>query len=143
ELTTLLQVPQVNTDPALQAELVVAPYALWGVSDGGSHTKFIPLGAYPTESLIDFVRERNLVTLEEAHWRLSALPARAAGFRDRRTLGEGAPAERGVRSRRQRHAGRGRAGRHRRLRLGEPPPPRRGGGRGSAGRRMAPHSAGR
>src|SRR5207237_1478039 len=83
ELTTLLQVPQVNTDPALQAELVVAPYALWGVSDGGAHTKFITLGAYPTESLIDFVRERNLVTLEEAHWRLSALPARAAGFRAR------------------------------------------------------------
>ena len=93
ELTTLLQVPQVNTDPALQAELVVAPYALWGVSDGGAHTKFITLGAYPTESLIDFVRERNLVTLEEAHWRLSALPARAAGFRDRGTLVEGAPAD--------------------------------------------------
>ncbi len=93
ELTTLLQVPQVNTDPALQAELVVAPYGLWGVSDGGAHTKFITLGAYPTESLIDFVRERNLVTLEEAHWRLSALPARAAGFRDRGLLVEGAPAD--------------------------------------------------
>ena len=57
----------------------MAPYGLWGVSDGGAHTKFITLGAYPTESMIDFVRERNLVTLEEAHWRLSALPARAPG----------------------------------------------------------------
>jgi N-acyl-D-amino-acid deacylase len=63
------------------------------VSDGGALTKFITLGAYPTESLIDFVRERHLVTLEEAHWRLSALPARAAGFRDRGTLVEGAPAD--------------------------------------------------
>jgi N-acyl-D-aspartate/D-glutamate deacylase len=83
----------VNQDPSLQAELVVAPYALWGVSDGGAHTKFITLGAYPTESIVDFVRERHLVTLEEAHWRLSALPARAAGFRDRGTLVEGAPAD--------------------------------------------------
>jgi len=93
ELTTLFQVPQVNQDPTLQAELVSAPYALWGVSDGGAHTKFITLGAYPTESIVDFVRERHLVTLEEAHWRLSALPARAAGFRDRGTLVEGAPAD--------------------------------------------------
>ena len=93
ELQTLLQVPQVNQDSALQAELVVAPYALWGLSDGGAHTKFITLGAYPTESIVEFVRERRLVTLEEAHWRLSALPASAAGFRDRGTLVEGAPAD--------------------------------------------------
>ncbi len=93
ELTTLLQVPQVNQDPSLQAELVVAPYALWGLSDGGAHTKFITLGAYPTESIVDFVRERHLVSLEEAHWRLSGLPAHAAGFRDRGTLVEGAPAD--------------------------------------------------
>ncbi len=93
ELTTLLQVPQVNQDRSLQAELVVAPYALWGLSDGGAHTKFITLGAYPTESIVDFVRERHLVSLEEAHWRLSGLPAHAAGFRDRGTLVEGAPAD--------------------------------------------------
>src|SRR5262249_37199651 len=92
-LQTVLQVPQVNQDPKLQAELVVAPYALWGLSDGGAHTKFITLGAYPTESIADFVRERNLVSLEEAHWRLSPLPARCSGFRCRGPLAGGAPAD--------------------------------------------------
>jgi N-acyl-D-aspartate/D-glutamate deacylase len=82
-----------NNRPELQADLVVAPYSLWGVSDGGAHTKFITHGAFPTESIIDFVRERNLVTLEEAHWRLSALPAYCAGFKQRGTIVEGAPAD--------------------------------------------------
>jgi N-acyl-D-aspartate/D-glutamate deacylase len=36
---------------------------------------------------------RALITLEEAHFRLSALPAHAAGFRDRGTLREGAAAD--------------------------------------------------
>ena len=31
--------------------------------------------------------------LEQAHWRLSAYPALAAGFRDRGTIREGAPAD--------------------------------------------------
>jgi len=93
ELKTLIQVPHFNTDPALQAELVTAPYGLWGVSDGGAHTKFITLGAYPTESIVEFVRERGLLPLEEAHWRLSALNARAAGIHDRGTIVEGAAAD--------------------------------------------------
>jgi N-acyl-D-amino-acid deacylase len=93
ELRTLLQVPQFNTNPDMQAELVTEPYGLWGTSDGGAHTKFITLGAYPTESIISFVRERNLLPLEEAHWRLSALNAMAGGVRDRGTLVEGAAAD--------------------------------------------------
>jgi N-acyl-D-aspartate/D-glutamate deacylase len=39
------------------------------------------------------VREDGLVSLEEAHYRLSAMPARCAGFKDRGTLVEGAPAD--------------------------------------------------
>jgi N-acyl-D-amino-acid deacylase len=93
ELRTLLQVPHFNTNPQMQAELVTEPYGLWGTSDGGAHTKFITLGAYPTESIISFVRERNLLPLEEAHWRLSALNAMAGGVRDRGTLVEGAAAD--------------------------------------------------
>src|SRR5262249_30184387 len=93
QLKTLLQMPLVNEDPRLHNELVVAPYGLWGISDGGPQTKFLTLGAYPTESIVDFVRDRGIVTLEEAHWRLSALPAHCAGLKDRGTLVEGAPAD--------------------------------------------------
>ena len=39
------------------------------------------------------VRERELLSLEEAHWRLSALPASLAGFRDRGTIRVGGPAD--------------------------------------------------
>src|SRR4029077_20105264 len=35
------------------------------------------------------VRDERRITLEEAHYRLSTLPAQAAGFKDRGTLSEG------------------------------------------------------
>jgi N-acyl-D-aspartate/D-glutamate deacylase len=53
---------------------------LFGVSDGGAHTKFLTAGRYPTETLCKAVREHRMISLEEAHWRLSALPAQVAGF---------------------------------------------------------------
>ena len=69
------------------------PYCIPGISDGGAHTKFITTGSYPTDFLVDLVREAGIMDLEEAHWRLSALPASAAGFRDRGYLQEGMPAD--------------------------------------------------
>jgi N-acyl-D-amino-acid deacylase len=74
-------------------ELVDDPYVLFGVSDGGAHTKFLTAGRYPTETLCKVVREHRMISLEEAHWRLSALPAQVAGFRGRGVLQEGAPAD--------------------------------------------------
>ncbi len=68
-------------------------YTFPGVSDGGAHTKFIINGNYTTDFLMWLVRDEKLITLEEAHYRLSALPAHAAGFRDRGLLREGAPAD--------------------------------------------------
>ncbi len=77
----------------LTAEIVADPYVLLGVSDGGAHTKFFTAGRYPTETLAEYVRERELLSLEDAHWRLSALPASLAGFRDRGTIRVGGPAD--------------------------------------------------
>ena len=59
---------------------------LFGVSDGGAHTKFLTAGRYPTETLCKVVREHKMLSLEDVHWRLSALPAEVAGFRDRGVL---------------------------------------------------------
>jgi N-acyl-D-aspartate/D-glutamate deacylase len=64
-----------------------------GQSDGGAHTKFITFGRYPTEYLTRFVRDHDWVSPEEAHWRLSAYPAIASGFKNRGILREGAPAD--------------------------------------------------
>ena len=64
-----------------------------GVSDGGAHTKFLTSGSYTTDTLAWLVRDEKRLTLEEAHYKLSYLPARAAGFRDRGALLEGWPAD--------------------------------------------------
>ncbi len=74
-------------------EIVDDPYILFGVSDGGAHTKFLTAGRYPTETLVKIVREHGMISLEEAHWRLSALPAEVAGFVGRGVLRKGAPAD--------------------------------------------------
>lgn len=74
-------------------EIVDDPYVLFGVSDGGAHTRFLTAGRYPTETLCKIVREHGMISLEEAHWRLSALPAQVAGFEGRGVLRIGAPAD--------------------------------------------------
>jgi len=70
-----------------------SPYTFPGVSDGGAHTKFFTGGAFTTDFLRWLVRDEQKITLEEAHYRLSALPAHAAGFKNRGTLREGAHAD--------------------------------------------------
>jgi len=69
------------------------PYITAGISDGGAHTKFQTLGAYPTDLLMWMVREKGYLTLEDAHYHLSYLPAFTAGFKDRGSLREGLAAD--------------------------------------------------
>ena len=92
-LKTLIYVPVFNKKPEFVKELVSSPYTIPGVSDGGAHTKFLNYGRYPTEYLCDEVRDKGFVSFEEAHYRLSAMPAACAGFTDRGTLAVGAPAD--------------------------------------------------
>ncbi len=85
--------PGPNQNMEYMKEMLDYPYIIPGVSDGGAHTKFFTGGRYPTEFIAGLVREHKMMSLEDAHWRLSALPAFCAGFRDRGTLREGAPAD--------------------------------------------------
>ncbi len=76
------------------AEMTTASeYTFPGVSDGGAHTKFFTGGAFTTDFLSWLVRDESKITLEEAHYRLSALPAKAAGFADRGELKPGLAAD--------------------------------------------------
>ena len=92
-LKTTFATPPRPTDPDAMAEVANSSVAIPGVSDGGAHTKFITLGAYPTEFLSRWVRDGEIMDLEQAHWRLSAYPALAAGVKDRGWLREDAPAD--------------------------------------------------
>ena len=74
-------------------ELMESPYVLPGVSDGGAHVKFITPSIYPTEVLAWMSRDAGLLSLEEAHFRLSGLMAWASCIKDRGTLREGNAAD--------------------------------------------------
>ena len=63
------------------------------MSDGGAHTKFVTTARYPTELLGLWVREHQIMSLEEAHWRLSALPGSGRRPKGPRFPAEGAPAD--------------------------------------------------
>ena len=80
-------------DPEMVGPLMSDPYVMAGVSDGGAHTKFFAGGSYTTDYLTWLVRDTGKISLEEAHYHLSYLPAQAAGFTDRGFLREGAPAD--------------------------------------------------
>ena len=85
---------QRDTEKAeIPAEILRSPYVIPGLSDGGAHVKFRTPGGYPTVLLTWLVRDEGLLTLEEAHYRLSYLPAFIGGFRDRGFLREGAAAD--------------------------------------------------
>jgi N-acyl-D-aspartate/D-glutamate deacylase len=92
-LQTVFYVTPFNYRQDLLDEILHNEWTVPGVSDGGAHTKFLNFGRYPTNMLQDLVRERGSYTLEEAHYRLSALPATAAGFSDRGTLEVGRAAD--------------------------------------------------
>jgi N-acyl-D-aspartate/D-glutamate deacylase len=83
----------VTRDPDLLAEVANHPAIVPGLSDGGAHTQFVTMGHYPTQTLTYLVREHGKMTLEQAHYKLSYLPAQFAGIKDRGFILEGAPAD--------------------------------------------------
>jgi len=93
KLDTIFQVSQFDMTLEGIKHLIDNPYIIPGLSDGGAHVKYLAAGSYATEYISRYVRDHAFTTLEEAHWRLSALPAFCAGFRDRGVLREGAAAD--------------------------------------------------
>ncbi|HVA69150.1 MAG TPA: amidohydrolase family protein [Candidatus Binataceae bacterium] len=89
-LNTDFYTPPVNVRTDYLKEMVTSDgMAIFGVSDGGAHTKFFSGGRYTTEALIKMGRDNEILPLEELHFRLSNQPAMCAGFKNRGTLVEG------------------------------------------------------
>ena len=93
ELRTVFEAPPPHTRLDFLKEVVNYPYTIPGLSDGGAHTKFFCGGRYPTEFLASFTRDEGMLSLEEAHWKLSAWPALCAGLLDRGILRQGYAAD--------------------------------------------------
>lgn len=82
-----------NTEDDAVGEIMSHPFVVPGLSDGGAHTQFLCLGKYPTVMLTKWVRDEGVLSLEEAHWRLSYMSAAAIGLEGIGTLQVGMPAD--------------------------------------------------
>ena len=69
------------------------PNAHISVSDGGAHTRYLTVSTWPVYFLTHWIRDKQIMTLEQAHQKMSAFPAWFADFKDRGTLRTGAWAD--------------------------------------------------
>src|SRR3989442_8745231 len=147
DLETRFRMPILNTDPAIVAELLAHPATMIGLSDAGAHASQLCDASAPTELLGTWVRERGVLSLEEAVRRLTTDPAEVFSITDRGRLAPGLaadvtvfdPAPAGcspLRRARAFPAGAPPAGPG--GRRPPPPPAGRGGGRRGRGRGRAP-----
>ena len=77
----------------VMARNLVKPYVHVSVSDGGAHTRFSILSRWPVEFLSHWARDREVLTLEQAHQKMSAYPAWIASYNDRGVLRIGKSAD--------------------------------------------------
>ena len=65
---------------------ITSPYTHISVSDGGAHTRFFVGSVWPVYFLGHWVRDEQIMSLEQAHQKISALPAWFADMKNRGTL---------------------------------------------------------
>ncbi len=81
------------TDATILRELFTHERVIPGGSDGGAHLKIFSGDHWGTDFLVNLVRDRQIVSLEEAHHKMSGLPMRVFGIADRGTIEEGMAAD--------------------------------------------------
>jgi N-acyl-D-aspartate/D-glutamate deacylase len=82
-----------NTNDEIVAELLAHPASMLGLSDGGAHASQLCDAGAPTTLLGKWVREKRVLTLEEAVRRLTSEPADVFGIKDRGRLAVGLAAD--------------------------------------------------
>ena len=88
DLETEFLIPPPDAPDELEKRVPVLtdPHTHISMSDGGAHTRYLTLSTWPVGWLSFWVRDRNIMTLEQAHYKMSALPAWVTDFKDRGTL---------------------------------------------------------
>ncbi len=92
-LQTEFSQPNSGDDEKAMEQGIKDPYCHISVSDGGAHTRFLTNSTWPIHFLAKWVRDKEILTLEQAHYKMSALPAWFADFNDRGKLRVGAWAD--------------------------------------------------
>ena len=92
-LETRFRLAVLNTDESVVAELLRHPATMLGLSDAGAHASQLCDACAPTELLGKWMREKRVLSLEEAVRRLTAEPADVFGIRDRGRLAAGLAAD--------------------------------------------------
>ena len=82
-----------NTDEATTAELLTHPSTMIGLSDAGAHASQLCDAGAPTDLLGHWVREKGVLSIEEAVRRLTSQAADVFGIRDRGRLAPGQAAD--------------------------------------------------
>ena len=95
KLQTIFNVPQSPEDPFTEelANRIRGPYSHISLSDGGAHVRYGTVAHWPVRFLAEWVRDHDLMGLEQAHYKMSALPAWIASFTDRGKLQIGMAAD--------------------------------------------------
>jgi N-acyl-D-aspartate/D-glutamate deacylase len=82
-LETEFERQEVNSDEAAMTALLTSPYTIIGQSDGGAHVVFRTDYSYCTYLLSHWVREKEIMPLEDAIRKLTFIPASLFGLYDR------------------------------------------------------------
>jgi N-acyl-D-amino-acid deacylase len=93
DLETEFERREVNSDEAAMTALLTSPYTVIGQSDGGAHVVFRTDYSYSTYFLSHWVRERRIMSLEEAIRKLTFIPASLFGLFDRGLVRPGMAAD--------------------------------------------------
>jgi N-acyl-D-aspartate/D-glutamate deacylase len=93
ELETEFERREVNSDEAAMTALLTSPYTIIGQSDGGAHVVFRTDYSYSTYLLSHWVREKEIMSLEEAIRKLTFVPASLFGLFDRGLVRPGMAAD--------------------------------------------------
>jgi len=92
-LDTVFVLSEINVDPEAVATLLTSPYTIVGLSDGGAHVQFDSGVGFSTRLLGYWVREQQILSLEEAVRQITFVSASAFGIYDRGLVRPGMAAD--------------------------------------------------
>ena len=92
-LETIYTAVLLNNDEAAVGRMLRHPYASVALSDAGAHLTFFCDAGFGLHLLGHWVRERQVMAMEEAIWQLSGRPAQIFGIKDRGRLAPGLAAD--------------------------------------------------